>query len=215
MMNSLSLDRRAYVASGDDILRYSADELFYEHLNLGEKVLWTGKPNLKMRFNSADYFLIPISIFMCGFIGFMVNLIYGWFEGNMPVIPLVFFVVFGVVVINYAFGRFFVKAWRKKRTFYALTNRRALFIYKGRRQIFSEVTLDNIDTISKDVRPNGNGTIKFGDERRSAPFFSDLPVNSGLERFSTYTSTIRFLDIDNVNHVFNMIQEVKKSTHQQ
>ena len=63
----------------------------------------------------------------------------------------------------FIWGRFAYSRWEKKRTYYALTNRRALIVkngLSGRRA--SSAYFENMTVVDKWVRQDGIGSISFG-----------------------------------------------------
>lgn len=70
------------------------------------------------------------------------------------------FVLFGQYLI---WGRFVYSRWKKRRTYYALTNRRALIVQNGLKgRTSSSAYFDNLSVIDKRVRSDGIGIISFG-----------------------------------------------------
>jgi hypothetical protein len=86
----------------------------------GERVLWSGQPRQGIVFRGADLFLIPFSLFWCGFAIF-----WEWSAVQAPKAPS-FFSLFGIpfvaVGLYLVVGRFFVEEKQRSRTFYAVTN---------------------------------------------------------------------------------------------
>src|SRR5207245_136747 len=75
-------------------------------------------------------------------------------------------------------GRFFYKAWRKRRTYYALTNKRALVLVEGRGRTLRACLLSAVPTINKSVRSSGVGTISFGNTS-----WASMYDNTGMDFF--------------------------------
>jgi hypothetical protein len=70
------------------------------------------------------------------------------------------FVVFGVY---FAIGRFVAKARRRRRTHYALTDRRLLAIEnRSGGPIIQALFLDQVPAVSARMRRDGTGTLTFG-----------------------------------------------------
>ncbi len=106
----------------------------------GETLEWTGGPNPSVIFHPDDWLLIPFSLLWGGFATFgllqvsgisdlLVNRPNPRFQSFMSlwVTP---FALIGQYMI---WGRFVYHRWEKKRTYYALTNRRALIVHGGLR----------------------------------------------------------------------------------
>lgn len=133
-------------------------EFAHPYLSGDEYILWTGKPGKGRLLSPADAFLIPFSLFWCGFAVFWE--VIAITSGAPP-----FFALFGLpfilVGLYLVFGRFIHALLLRKRTFYVITSKRIL-CKKGNR-------IDLLD--GKDLPPmqirlhsDGFGTITFGEE---------------------------------------------------
>jgi len=132
---------------------------FQSELLGGEHLLWTGQPDPRVIFERVDIFLVPFSLLWGGFAlvweaGVLGSGVFG--EGHRSAAPW-FFVLWGIpfVVIGLYFiaGRFFYKAWRKRRTYYALTTKRALILIESRGRMLRACFLSAVPTINTSVRP--------------------------------------------------------------
>lgn len=92
------------------------------HLHNGEEIRWQGRPDASVRTTRSDSMLVPFSLFTLGFAIFWTVTAASSTRGPR------FMWVFGLLFIAFALymviGRFFVKAARKRRTHYFLTNKR-------------------------------------------------------------------------------------------
>jgi hypothetical protein len=99
-----------------------------DQLRSGEHLLWVGQSDPRKLFTGRDGFLIPFSLFWCGFMAFWMT--EATTDGAPP-----FFLVFGSVFVFVGLymlvGRFLVKRHRKRTEVYAVTDRR-VFITNGR-----------------------------------------------------------------------------------
>jgi hypothetical protein len=135
-----------------------------------ERVEWSGQPNPKVIFHQEDWGVIPFSLLWGGFAIFWLLAATGiWdFGAKHPDNGFGFFgLIWGtpfVLVGQYLiWGRFVYAHWKKKRTYYALTNRRALILQssiKGRRT--SSAYFESLSLIDKRVQSDGIGSISFG-----------------------------------------------------
>lgn len=129
-----------------------------EILQPGEYVLWSGRPQKGNLFTAQEIFMIPFSIFWCGFaISWEVTAIQ-----SAPVSFRIFGIPFVLMGLYITVGRFLVAAYMRSKTFYAVTANR-LIRKRGNR-------IDSLSiTHGMDIRVSygkGNlGTISFG--RRS------------------------------------------------
>jgi hypothetical protein len=95
-------------------------------------------------------------------------------------------------------GRFVFDAWIRRKTRYALTNRRILIARSGRFGTFTAVGLDRVPDVQLKASGNGRGTIHFGSP---APNWARAAVwTPALE------TTPQFMEIDNAQAVFDQIQ---------
>lgn len=100
----------------------------------GETVLWTGQPPQGLRLTSSDFFLIPFSLAWSGIAtpaggAIMLKGITQPGLGSLVMIP--FGGLFFFVGIHLLLGRFFVDRWIRRRTSYAITNRRAFIAVRS------------------------------------------------------------------------------------
>lgn len=129
----------------------------------GDRIAWTGRPGQGVRLRAADAFLIPFSLLWGGFAIFWEATAIGFAfragEGITSFMALwgIPFVMVGLYLI---FGRFFVDAHVRARTFYAVTDRRVLVL----RRVFGERLLSR--PLGGEVRiaqrRGGSGTLEFG-----------------------------------------------------
>lgn len=136
----------------------------------GESIGWSGQPNASVIFHREDWGFIPFTLAWGGLAIFGLLSFLGVVEAFNPhkepliqffdIIGCAFLVLVGQYMI---WGRFFYVYWRKKRTWYALTNRRALIVIDGfwRRRSSSAWFIDLL-LIDKRVERNGIGFVSFG-----------------------------------------------------
>lgn len=166
------------------------------HLRPGEKLLSTGRPDPRVHFMPFDAFLVPFSILWCAIAMYFMWLALfqagdrWWF----------LFVVMGLYQMA---GRFVVKARRKRRTVYSLTDTRAI-VLEGDRRI-SEIRVK--DVVAR-VRKSGDGShveVVFGE--------GNLPgiyLNSGMEFFSpTSSAPVAFFDVPDPEGLLPVLERVR------
>src|SRR6476659_2074117 len=90
-------------------------------LTPGERLLWSGQPLPGIRLRASDAFVIPFSILWCGFALF-------WeFTAVTKGAPF-FFMLWGIPFVlaglYFVFGRFFIDAGTRERTYYGVTSDR-------------------------------------------------------------------------------------------
>jgi len=140
----------------------------------GSKILdlgcGTGRPNAAVILHKEDWGTIPFSLLWGGFAIFWLlgasgignfwtnrpDKTFQWF-GLIWGTP---FVLMGQYMI---WGRFVYNYWKKRRTYYGLTTRRALIVVNGfRGRTASSAYFENMTIIDKSVRHDGIGSISFG-----------------------------------------------------
>lgn len=184
---------------------------FAPDLAAGERIEWTGQPNPGAIFHPEDSALIPFSLMWGGFAIF-------WLLGASGILGLgkqhpdqtfqYFGLIWGtpfVLVGQYLiWGRFVYAAWKKRRTYYAITGNRALILENGLRgRTSTSVRFSDLSLIGKRVRADGIGSISFGGPvtgqwqwgRRNAP------------RPPTFD------DVDNAEFVYQQIIRLQEQSH--
>jgi hypothetical protein len=135
-------------------------------LTSGESILWAGQPNTHVIFHREDLFLVPFSLLWGGFAIFWEAGVSGlWGSGQHPNGPWFFGMLWGIpfVLIRQYFiwGRFFYAARKKKRTHYALTDRRVIVVQNGRKRQMASTYIDTLPSLIKEGGSKGVGTLRF------------------------------------------------------
>jgi hypothetical protein len=130
-------------------------------LGSGEKLLWSGQPRQGLRLNISDAFVIPFSLVWCGFAIFWeTNAI----KGHSPLLLKLWGVPFVVIGLYMVFGRFFVDARARARTYYGVTNQRLIIITGSFKHHVRSQPWQSLFKATLVERGNGGGTISFGPE---------------------------------------------------
>ncbi len=123
-----------------------------------EYVLWQGKPGKGRLFSAADAFLLPFSLFWCAFAFFWE---FTAISSGAPPFFALFGLPFILVGVYLLFGRFLYTAILRKKTFYAITNKRILCKRGNKIDLLEGKDLPPMEiTLYKD----GFGTITFGED---------------------------------------------------
>jgi hypothetical protein len=129
-------------------------------LQPGERVLWSGKPDSTRIFSANDVYLVAFGLLWSGtsLVGVANTLASGSWAGGL------FCVAFVLGGIYMTFGRFFVRVWVRKRTQYAVTDRRILARIPGWRgaRHTSSVWLASHPPVEKRTGRDGRGTVWVG-----------------------------------------------------
>jgi len=167
----------------------------------GERLLWTGRPDPTRHFDRADLFLVPFSLMWGGFTIFWEIAVIrnGWGFGMVWGIP---FVAIGLYVIA---GRFFVKARKKRRTYYAVTDRRVLSVERGGSTRAAFLSL--IPTLNASIRSDGSGSVTFG----NSSWLYGSYANSGLDFLARGygPEAVGFYDIPDARSVVELVNDLR------
>jgi len=109
-------------------------------------------------FTGADLLIVPFSLIWCGFAFFWEAEV---IKMKAPLLMRLWGIPFVLVGLFFVFGRFLYNARRRERTFYGLTDRRAIIISglsQGTTQSLSLRTLG----VSLSERSDMSGTITLG-----------------------------------------------------
>jgi hypothetical protein len=172
----------------------------------GERLLWAGQPDPKRHFDRADTFLIPFSLLWGGFAIFWeIGVIRaGWGFGMVLGIP---FVGVGLYVIA---GRFFVKARKKRRTYYAVTDRRVFSVEPGGSTQASFIS--SIPTVNANVRADGSGSVIFGNSSWLQMAYSHSGFDSWGKEFGP--EGVAFYDIGDAREVVNLVNDLRRRANE-
>ncbi len=188
---------------------------FQPDLLRDEKVVWAGQPDPRFRFSGGDIFLVPFSLLWAGFILFWEASVLGFLggKGSAPVFFVLWGVPFVLVGQYLVWGRFIYKAYKKRRTFYALTNQRALILTTARSRQLQTLFLKQLPTINKMLRRDGSGTLEFGS---SPNWAASVYANSGMDFMgSRYgPAAPAFYDIPGVDSIYQLAMRLKSDLGQ-
>jgi hypothetical protein len=126
-----------------------------EHLRDDEQLLWHGAPDASVWFTAEDVFLIPFSILWCVFAIFWESSVIG---GSAPFFFRLWGIPFVALGLYFVVGRFFYKSYRKRRTVYAITTRRAMVL--GPRS-FADLPLRDQPVVIKRSRDSRHASVTF------------------------------------------------------
>jgi hypothetical protein len=191
----------------------AAYAIFRDELLSGEEILWAGQPDPAVLFSRSDIFNIPFSIFWMGFSIFWevgaINEVLNQKTNSGPGLIFPFFgIPFVLIGLYMVAGRFFYKKWKKKRTYYAVTNRRILVVKNTRRRDLQGAYLETIPVVNKSIRRDGHGTITFGNSTPGTWMYED----SGFEFMGAYyiDRVPTFRDIDDAEKIYRLVVDLRK-----
>jgi hypothetical protein len=186
---------------------------FAPHLLAGERLIWTGKPEPGHLLTRADFLLVPMSLLVFCFALFWEAGVLGLFSSGRGAAPLLFplwglpFVLAGLYMLV---GRFVYKAYAKGRTFYALTDQRALVlstVWGTRLQSAFIQTLPGI-SIDGGNGPGAVGTVVFSDQPPSQ--FANSGIPGWMLNRSSRSEPLMFSDLRDPQAVYAMVGDLRK-----
>jgi len=172
-------------------------------LSPGERVLWSAQPRQGITLRGADALMIPFSLMWGGFAFF-----WEWsvLHSNAPAFFALWGIPFVAMGIYLIFGRFFVDAWQRSRTHYAVTNERILIADGLRGVTVTSVSLRTLADMTLSENSDGEGSIYFGSTSMPAGFRSF----SGWPGMKSRTGP-QFDRIAGVRSVRDLIQGAQKN----
>ena len=194
-------------------------EIFRSELLPNEKIEWTGQPDPSKHFTKQDIFLVPFSLLWGGFAfcweaGVLGPILKsGSHKDPMDIIFPLFGLPFIIVGIYFIFGRFIYKAWRKRHTFYAITNLRIIIVTSTRSKEVSAIYLRDIPIINKMIGSDGVGSIIFGNIMvKSIGSYG----NTDLEWFGSRSGPLppAFYDIHDADSVYELVNRLRNQSNE-
>jgi hypothetical protein len=169
----------------------------------GEKILWSGAPAAGVRLQARDVFMIPFSLLWCGFAIFWEYSVSS--HRRVPVFFILWGIPFVLVGLFMVVGRFFVDAWLRGRTRYALTNQRILIHRAAPLARFTALSLRQLPDMSLTEHAQGRGTIRFGEP--AGPFAQRNGIAGWIPALDP---TAHFIAVDNAATLFRQIQQAQR-----
>jgi hypothetical protein len=183
----------------------------------GESVYWAGMPNRGVIFHSDDWYVVPFSLLWGGFAIFWEAGVTGYWGnsprgGGAPLFMQLWGIPFVVVGQYMIWGRFLYDAWLKRRTYYAVTNRRVMTVQEGWKRKTSSMYLEAIPSIEREGTMTG--TLWFGTKY---PIFTGRGSGKktrNMSRFSLGDVPV-FADIDDVDSVYRLVLDLKEKARKE
>ena len=137
------------------------------------ELLWTGRPAAGIKFRRSDALYIPFSIMWGGFAIFWEAMVV---SSNGPWFMKLWGIPFVIVGLYITVGRFIYDAYRRSKTWYAVTRDAALILWEGWGGELQRLYLPTTNKIGLDLNQDGTGSVTFG-EQASGNFFSGRAQN--------------------------------------
>ena len=137
----------------------------------GERLLWSGQPRQGIALRPADTFMIPFSLMWGGFAIFWE---YSVVTGGSPDFMKLWGIPFVIMGLYLIVGRFFADARLRARTYYGLTDQRALIVSGLFSRNVRSVELRTVQEINLRESGDRTGSIIFG----APPFGASMATPS-------------------------------------
>jgi hypothetical protein len=182
-------------------------------LDSDEELLWSSQPSGTL-LSPADRMLIPSSACILLLPGLLL-----YWALFLPSAHPTFRIVSGIIAalsaasgLYLVVGRFAVKALRRRRTYYGITQRRVVEVIDGQPARLRTASILGMDGISMYVRPDGTGAIQFG---RHTPVGAIAPIHAdlGLPIASPDKVPLAFHAVANVVAVSNLVVGLRAGLH--
>lgn len=180
-------------------------------LTSGESVLWSGQPSRSVLFHREDLFFIPFSLLWGGFAIFWEAGVAGyWGSNSHPEGPWIFGMIWGVPFVLIGqymiWGRFLFAAWRKKRTYYAVTSRRVMAVQDGWKRNMASAYIDTLPTLIKASAAKSTTTLRFAQAEPMWTGRRGWGVWDGLAIGDVPT----FIDIEDADYVYHLVSDLRE-----
>lgn len=170
-------------------------------LGPNETLLWSGQPCKGIVFRASDAAMVPFSLLWGGFAIFWETAAVR--SGN-PVM-IVWGIPFVIVGLHMIFGRFFTEAKKREKTYYAVTNERAIIIAGWFTSKVTSLNLRTMGDISLEQKSDGSGTVTFG-PKNARPWWN----NRGSWQFGQQQGAPAFEMIQDAKKVYEIIRGVQR-----
>ena len=190
-------------------MNYDAQMIIQKELDSGERLLWAGRPKQGAILRGSDAFMIPFSLLWGGFAIFweyMALKIPSGKAGPVDIVFPLFGIPFVLVGLYMIFGRFLYDSKKREKTFYGLTDQRAIIVTGLFSKGVKSLNLKTMSDVSLSEKANGFGTIVFGQEDQIMSIF----VGRGLPGMGGST-TPKFELIEDAKQVYNELRAQQRS----
>jgi len=182
-------------------------QAFLSELEPGETLLWTGRPAQGIRFRMHDILLVPFSVMWAGFAFFWeISVLIAYLHsagepGGMPVMFPIAGIPFCLVGLYITLGRFLLDRARRRRTFYAVTDRRAIITSLLPRLSVKSYYPAGLDSLELVVRGDGSGSITLA--REQTPWY----LRPNGHWYMPWRNQFEW--IDNVREPYSLLQRLR------
>jgi hypothetical protein len=182
------------------------EDVIRNELGPEEKLLWAGRPPLGLMLRPADAYQIPFSLMWGGFAIFWESMV---LAGGAPWFFALWGVPFVLIGLHLIFGRFFVDARQRARTYYGVTSQRIILVLGLMMRKVKSLDLDTLTDVTMTEKSNGGGFVTFG----PTPAMYGWHTGTGWPG-STAQSAACFELADEVRRVYEIIRGAQRAARQ-
>jgi hypothetical protein len=190
-------------ASSTSFVNLEAQQAVQPHLGPGERLVWAGRPRQGIFFQPADAFMVPFSMAWGGFAIFWTLMAY---RSGAPWFFVLWGLPFVCVGLWLMVGRFFTDAGVRAKTYYAVTDKRVLFVKAGRTACVTGVDIRSVGDVTLAQHRNGRGSILFG-----AAIPNQQAARMAITFASRNKSAMIFNQIERAKEVYDQIFRLKEN----
>ncbi len=188
----------------------SAEAVIRAELGPDEQLLWSGQPKQGIVLRATDLFMIPFSLFWGGFAilwELMALSIFFTSEDAPPTPVAIIMPLFGIpfvlIGLYMIFGRFFIDAKRRARTFYGFSEQQVILVSGLFGRKVKSLNLRTLSDLSLNEKADGTGTITFGPTHPMAALFGNMPWPGGPQAGPSFDM------IPDAKDVYNRLREAQ------
>lgn len=192
-----------------------------QELTPGETVLWAARPRAGVVFHkNQNEPQVLISLLIGGFTILWETLaIWSLWATPSHRVRSVLLILWGLPFVvdgqHRMWGRFFYAAWKKKRTYYAVTNRRVIVVHDYRDRQVASAEISALTTLLKEKYSDEVGTIRF--VAPPALFAKTWSEMITLDKWEVWDPlSIKrgpvFEDVEDVDAVYQLISALRSRT---
>ncbi len=164
-----------------------------------ESLLWSGVPRQGLFLQLRDLWMIPLGLVWGGFAFFWeYRAVQSLRESGGPeaVGMVLFGIPFVLTGLYLVVGRFFHDAWRRRHTWYGLTDKRAIIVSGGMRRKVISLPRAAMVEVTLTRHGDGRGTLVFG---------RDAPLRMVGGRYIRGPRVPRFERVENAEWLYRQI----------
>lgn len=179
------------------------DSEIRRELSAQERVLWSGRPRRGIVLRPSDVFMIPFSLLWGGFAIFWE---FSVINSGAPFFFMLWGIPFILVGLYMIFGRFFVDAKQRERTFYGLTDQRVVVVSGLTSRKVKSLSLRTLTDVTLTEKSDRSGTISFGPTNPMASWWGGTAWPGAPQAAPSFEM------IPDAKRVYEQIREAQSNT---